>query len=66
MKHRKSSLADLEDLLLDVEFSEHEISAVLKELKMEEIAALAKYHPFVQKIEDEDISDAEKKLRQCL
>jgi len=66
IKNKISSLADLEDLLVDVELSEHEITAVIKELKAEEIAALAKYHPFVQKLEDEDISDAEKKLRQCL
>ena len=66
IKNKINSLADLEDLLLDAELSEHEITAVLKELKGEEIAALAKYHPFVQKIEDEDISDGEKKLRQCL
>lgn len=66
IKNKVSSLADLEDLLLDAELSEHEITAVLKELKGEEIAALAKYHPFVQKLEDEDISDREKKLRQCL
>jgi len=66
IKNKINSLADLEDLLLDAELSEYEITAVLKELKAEEIAALAKYHPFVQRLEDEDISDAEKKLRQCL
>lgn len=66
IKEKIHSLADLEDALLDAEFNEEEMSAVLKELDLTEIAALAKRHPYRADIEAIELSEPEQRLRLCL
>lgn len=66
VKDKVHSLADLEDLFFDAELSSSEISAILNELEMVEIVALAKRHPFESPIDVMDLSESEQEFRQCL
>jgi hypothetical protein len=60
------SLADLEDLFFDANLTAEEINAVLKELDIAEIAALAKRHPYKIEFEAIDLSETEIAFRLCL
>jgi hypothetical protein len=65
IKSKITSIADMEDLLLEDEMLENEINAVLQMLDMIEIAALAKRHDFREENKS-DLSNEELKLRNCL
>jgi hypothetical protein len=60
------SLADLEDLFFDANLTAEEINAVLKELDIAEIAALAKRHPYKIEFEAIDLGETEIAFRLCL
>lgn len=66
IKDNIHSLCDMEDLLIDAELSENEVMAVLFELSLFEIAALAKRHPYKSEIEAIDYSESEINLQSCL
>lgn len=59
IKREIQSLADLEDLLIDAQLSEEEITEVLNDLSSVEIAALVKRHPVVSKLEMSDLNEKE-------
>lgn len=60
------SFRDLEDALIDADFSENEIEMVLKILSEVELAALIRSHPPEPEIAAVDLPEAEMKLRSCL
>lgn len=62
LKNKIHSLADLEDLLLDAELNEKEMSAILKSLKPSEIVALMKKYSPAHEMGFTDIRDCEKLL----
>jgi len=63
IKEQVHSLADMEDILLDAELVPKEITAILRELGLPEIAALAKKYPATAEI---DLREQERKLSECL
>jgi hypothetical protein len=65
IKSKITSMADMEDLLLEDGLLENEIYAVMHGLSMIEIAALAKRHDFREENKS-DLSNEELKLRICL
>ncbi len=66
IKDKIHSLADLEDLLIDAELTSREVTSIMNELEIVEIAALAKRHPFKPDIEAVDLSESEQEFRLCL
>jgi hypothetical protein len=66
IKSRIQSLGDLEDLFLDADLSQCEIVAVLNELDITEIAALAKRYPLKSDIEAVDLRKSETELSSYL
>jgi hypothetical protein len=65
IKSKITSMADMEDLMLEDGLLENEINAVLQILDVLEIAALAKRHDF-REDNKSDLSNEELKLRNCL
>jgi hypothetical protein len=65
IKNKITSMADMDDLLLEDGLLENEINAVLQMLDMIEISALAKRHDFREE-NRADLSNEELKLRNCL
>jgi hypothetical protein len=65
IKNKITSMADMDDLLLEDGLLENEINAVLQMLDMIEISALAKRHDFREENRS-DLSNEELKLRNCL
>lgn len=66
IKNKIKSLDDLDDLFYDAELSVREITAVLNELDLTEIAALSKRHPYNPPVNELDLSSAEIKFSKCL
>lgn len=66
IKENIHSLADLEDVLLDTELSETEISAIFQELSPAELAAFAKKHLIYSQWEECDLRTSEVILCDCL
>jgi len=66
IKQQIHSLADLEDVLLDVDLSREEILSDLHELSAPEIAALSKKYSVLSGMEAIEYSWQEQKLRKCL
>lgn len=63
IKEKVKSFGDIEDLLLDAQLSEEEITSVLGILGDVEIAALISRHPFHLDIQAADLSEVEQALR---
>ncbi|MDR1687746.1 MAG: DUF6179 domain-containing protein [Clostridiales bacterium] len=60
------SLADLEDVLLDADFTAEEMQAVFSLLNMQELAAFLKKHPKQPYLDTADLREPEQFLRQNL
>jgi hypothetical protein len=63
IKEKVKSFGDIEDVLLDAQLREEEITSVFDALGDVEIAALLRRHPFKSDIQAVDLSEAEQKLR---
>lgn len=66
IKNDVNSLSDLEDIFFDANLNANEINAILTELDLIEIAALAKRHPYKTEIETIDLDETEIAFRLCL
>ena len=66
IKNHIHSLADVEDILLDAELTREEISAILHELNLTEIAALSKKYSIISETEMIEYREQEQVLRECL
>lgn len=66
IQEKVKSFNDFEDVLLDAQLNEEEITALLGILGDVEIAALLKRHPFQPEIAVFDLKEAELTLRVCL
>ncbi len=65
IKKQVRSLADFEDILIDGDFSDGDFPALFGILEIPELSALLVHHPADNEFED-DISEAENRLRLCL
>lgn len=66
IKSNINSLADFEDMIFDAELTSEETNAVLNELDIMEISALAKRHQLYTELELIDFGESEKTFRLCL
>jgi uncharacterized protein YbcC (UPF0753/DUF2309 family) len=66
IKENIHSLADLEDVMLDAELSDLEITEILKILTPAEFTALLKKYPYNNDLEMGDLRESEKQLCSCL
>ncbi|MEG1501690.1 MAG: hypothetical protein RR396_06995, partial [Clostridiales bacterium] len=66
IKNQVQALADLEDIFFDAYLSPQEISLILQELDITEIATLAKRHPAANDLETIGLSEEEIVFRLCL
>lgn len=66
IKEQIHALADLEDVLLDAELTGEEIQAVLRELVLAELAALAKKYPPTPEIDMAELRETEQILTKSL
>ena len=66
MKNQIKSLVDLEDILLDVDFTNEEITTILSELSLTEIAVLIKKYSIFSDLDVIEYREKEQVLRDCL
>lgn len=66
IKEKVRAFEDIEDVLLDAQLKEEEITGVLGTLENVEIAELMRRHPFKSDIQAVDLSEAESALRAYL
>lgn len=66
VKEKIHSLADLEDVLLDVDLTQEEMQTILCGLGLPEIAALSKKYMVMSEVEAIEFREREQLLRKCL
>ncbi|MBS4536306.1 hypothetical protein GOQ29_11820 [Clostridium sp. D2Q-14] len=66
VKKKVKSFDDLEDILLDVQWTEEEIISIFDNFRDIEVAIMIKRHPFNSNVEATDLSESEQMLRLCL
>jgi hypothetical protein len=66
IKEQIKALADLEEIIMDSELSETEAMELFKMLDETEIAVLVKRHPYTDKIDEVDYTEAEIKLQRYM
>ena len=66
IKQEVKSFDDLDDILLDAQLNEEELTLLFNTLGDVEIAELVKRHPFDSQIQAVDLSEAEQMVRSCL